>query len=77
MKVNTIVNYLIIAVCVLISTSYSKENQLFWDGHDWNRISKKSKNDPSNSFRIKTAYLHGALDGRLNSYLKVIFYQTK
>ena len=49
----------------------SKENQLFWDGHDWNRISKKSKNDPSNTFRIKTAYLHGALDGRLNSYFKV------
>ena len=71
MKVNTIIKYLIIAVCVFISTSYSKENQLFWDGHDWNRISKKSKNDPSNTFRIKTAYLHGALDGRLNSYLKV------
>jgi len=71
MKVNTIINNLIIVVCIFISTSYAKENQLFWDGHDWNRISKKSKNDPSNTFRIKTAYLHGALDGRLHSYLKV------
>ena len=68
---NTIINYLIIAVFVFISISYSKENQLFWDGHDWNRVSKKSKSDQSNIFRIKTAYLHGALDGRLNSYLKV------
>lgn len=68
---NTIINYLIILAFVLISIIYSKENQLFWDGHDWNRVSKKSKSDQSNIFRIKTAYLHGALDGRLNSYLKV------
>lgn len=71
MKVNIIKNYLIVAVYVFLSIIYSKENQLFWDGHDWNRVSKKSKNDQTNIFRIKTAYLHGALDGRLNSYLKV------
>jgi hypothetical protein len=71
MKVNIIKNYLIVIACTITTMSYSKQNQLFWDGHDWNKISKKSKNDQTNIFRIKTAYLHGALDGRLNSYLKV------
>ena len=47
MKVNTIINYLIIGICFFKSFSYSKENQLFWDGHDWNMVSKKSQNDQS------------------------------
>ena len=64
-------NYLIMTIQIIFSFCFSRENQLFWDGHDWNKISKMVNNDQKSSFRIKTAYLHGALDGRLNSYLKV------
>ena len=62
---------LIITIQIIFSFCFPRENQLFWDGHDWNKISKMVNNDQKYSFRIKTAYLHGALDGRLNSYLKV------
>jgi hypothetical protein len=64
-------NYLAIVAYTLLTICYPRENQLFWDGHDWNRILINSQNDQVYAFRIKTAYLHGVLDGRLNSYLKV------
>ena len=63
--------WIILFVNVFFSFCLSKENKLFWDGRDWNRITKMVNNDQKNIFRIKTAYLNGILDGRLNYYLKV------
>ncbi|MDC3246472.1 hypothetical protein OAT66_00140 [Candidatus Marinimicrobia bacterium] len=56
---------------VLFSLSFGQQNKLFWDGLDWNQIPKSSNYDTEIIFRMKTAYLHGILDGRLYSYLKV------
>ena len=59
-------------ILVLGFNSYVKtqENKLFWDGRDWNQISKSVEYDSDLTFRVKTAYVHGALDGRLFYYLK-------
>ena len=50
--------------------SVARENKLFWDGLDWNRITKSVDYNTEQTFKIKRAYLNGALDGRLNYYLK-------
>ncbi len=52
------------------SQVFPKENKLFWDGNDWNRVKKLADYNTSSEFIIKKAYLEGALDGRLFSYLK-------
>jgi len=46
-----------------------RENRLFWDGGNWNKIDKNSENKIQAN-RIKAAYLSGVLDGRLYYYLK-------
>lgn len=48
----------------------AKDNKLFWDGKDWNRVKKLADYNTNYEFIIKKAYLEGALDGRLFSYLK-------
>ena len=48
-----------------------KENKLFWDGGDWNQVTKSVEHDYHLTFKIKKAYLSGVLDGRLFSYLNV------
>ena len=52
------------------TVGYAKNNKLFWDGSDWNRVKKNSEYNTNTEFFIKKAYLEGALDGRLFSYLK-------
>ena len=49
---------------------FPKDNKLFWDGRDWNRVKKLADYNTNSEFIIKKAYLEGALDGRLYSYLK-------
>ena len=49
---------------------FPKDNKLFWDGRDWNRVKKLANYNTNSEFIIKKAYLEGALDGRLFSYLK-------
>ncbi len=61
----------IIRIFFLFYFSYPQENKLFWDGLDWNKILHDAKYDTELVFKIKTAYLHGTLDGRLYSYLRV------
>ena len=65
-------NYLFIILLLFLSNNYSiaRENKLFWDGLDWNRITKSVDYNNEQAFKIKSAYLNGALDGRLNYYLK-------
>ena len=60
---------IILAFCI---NSYAKaqENKLFWDGRNWNQISRSVEYDSDLTFKVKTAYVHGALDGRLFYYLK-------
>ena len=62
---------LIIIFYLQLSIAFSKQNKLFWNGYDWNNITKLTDNDMNNIHRIKSAYLNGLLDGRLNYYLKV------
>ena len=62
---------LIIMFYLQLSIAFGKENKLFWNGYDWNNITKLTNNDMNNVYRIKSAYLNGLLDGRLNYYLKV------
>tara|TARA_X000000950_G_C13911642_1_gene659198 strand:+ start:104 stop:622 length:519 start_codon:yes stop_codon:yes gene_type:complete len=49
---------------------FPKDNKLFWDGRDWNRVKKIADYNTNYEFIIKKAYLEGVLDGRLFSYLK-------
>ena len=65
-------NYLLFTFLFIIfnNISIARENKLFWDGLDWNRIAKSVDYNNEQTFNIKRAYLNGALDGRLNYYLK-------
>ena len=65
---------ILLILIIHISILLSQENRLFWDGRDWNRISKNVEYNPELTFRIKTAYLNGVLDGRLLGYLKTWTY---
>ena len=65
-------NYLLLIFLFILSNNYSnaRENKLFWDGLDWIQIAKSVDFNSEQTFKIKRAYLNGALDGRLNYYLK-------
>ena len=65
-------NYVLFIFFFILSNNYStaRENKLFWDGLDWNRITKSVNYNNEQTFKIKRAYLNGVLDGRLNYYLK-------
>ena len=63
--------YYIILFVFTSSVTIAKENKLFWDGRDWNRVLKSVGYNTEVSFKVKTAYLYGALDGRLYAYLKI------
>ena len=65
-------NYLLFIFLLILFNNYSiaRENKLFWDGLDWNLITKSVDYNNEQVFKIKRAYLNGALDGRLNYYLK-------
>ena len=65
---------ILLILIIHISILFSQENRLFWDGRDWNRISKNVEYNPELTYRIKTAYLNGVLDGRLLGYLKTWIY---
>ncbi|MEA1881575.1 MAG: hypothetical protein U9N31_04175 [Candidatus Marinimicrobia bacterium] len=47
-----------------------KKNKLLWDGTDWANVSQRVDGNIEMTFRIKSAYLSGILDGRLYFYLK-------
>ena len=63
--------YFIILIVIISSETIAKENKLFWDGRDWNSVLKSVGYNAEASFKVKTAYLNGALDGRLYAYLKI------
>ena len=62
--------HLMIVLFLLNNLATSNENKLFWDGRDWNRITDSVDLNTQLTFKIKSAYLNGTLDGRLNYYLK-------
>ena len=71
-KFSRIFGYKILLLLLSLSFNevFSKDNKLFWDGRDWNRVKKVAEYNTNYEFIIKKAYLEGALDGRLFSYLK-------
>ena len=64
----------IIIIFVLLELLFSqiieKQNKLLWDGIDWKNVSIRTNGDSESTFRVKSAYLNGVLDGRLYYYLK-------
>ena len=60
----------ILFIFLLSRVCHAQENRLFWDGRDWNKVAKSVNYNDQITFKMKTAYLHGALDGRLYGYLK-------
>ena len=59
------IKILTLLIILVFNKSFSKNNKLFWDGRDWNRLKKLSEYNLETEFIIKKAYLEGALDGRL------------
>ena len=58
---------LIPAVLVILS---AQEVKLFWDGRDWNRLSRQTTGYPEYTYLAKAAYINGSLDGRLYDFFK-------
>ena len=71
-KFSKIISYktLLLLFFLYFDEVFPKDNKLFWDGRDWNRVKKIADYNTNYEFIIKKAYLEGALDGRLFSYLK-------
>ena len=71
-KFSKIIGYktLLLLFVLFFDEVFPKDNKLFWDGKDWNRVKKIADYNTNYEFIIKKAYLEGALDGRLFSYLK-------
>ena len=47
-----------------------RQNRIFWDGSDWNRIEIQMNQESESIYRVKAAHINGLLDGRLYYYLK-------
>ena len=61
----------IISVLTIIGWKIeAQQNRLFWDGRDWNRVARKVDYHPERIYEVKSAYVIGALDGKLYGYLK-------
>ena len=71
-KFSKIIGYktLLFLFVLFFDEVFPKDNKLFWDGRDWNRVKKTADYNTNYEFIIKKAYLEGALDGRLFSYFK-------
>mgnify|MGYP001429032080 CR=1 FL=1 len=61
---------LLVAFSYLTGQIMERQNKLLWDGTDWDNIQKQVNQDIEMTFRIKSSYLSGVLDGRLYYYLK-------
>ena len=47
-----------------------RQNRVFWDGSDWNRISIQMNQETESIYRVEAAHINGLLDGRFYFYLK-------
>ena len=65
---NTIIIFVLLEL--LFGQIIEKQNKLLWDGIDWKNVSIRTNGDSETTFRVKSAYLNGVLDGRLYYYLK-------
>ena len=63
--------YYVILILFISLETRAQENKLFWDGRDWNQVINTVDYNAAACFRVKSAYLHGALDSRLYAYLKI------
>ena len=65
-----IITIFVVLIAGLYGQIMEKQNKLLWDGSDWYNMAKRVDRNPEMTFRIKSAYLSGILDGRLYYYLK-------
>ena len=65
---NTIIIFVLLEL--LFGQIIEKQNKMLWDGIDWKNVSIRTNGDSESTFRVKSAYLNGVLDGRLYYYLK-------
>lgn len=62
----------VLLVALLLSTGLlAQGHKLFWDGHDWIRLSERVAADPHFVYLTKSSYLNGLQDGRLYDYYKL------
>ena len=62
--------FLMVLIFMCIMSLFGQENRLFWDGKEWNNITKISNYNDAIEYKIKSTYINGVLDGRLYGYLK-------
>lgn len=62
---------LFLVVPLLLAGLSPQEHKLFWDGHDWLRLSENTAGYPEYAYLTKSAYLNGLQDGRLYDYYKL------
>lgn len=59
---------------MLVALSFStlaQDKKYFWDGADWNKIDRITREYPEYNYWIKSAYLSGLLDGKFYYQLRV------
>ncbi len=61
---------ILLILLLILCVGTAQENRIFWDGGDWKRVASRADHNPELTYRIKAAYVNGALDGRLYYYLK-------
>ena len=62
---------LVIILYLQLSIAFSKENKLFWNGYDWNNITKLTNNDVNNMSERISEGLNIRFRDRLREYFNI------
>ena len=61
----------LLLTAIALATALSAQSaKLFWDGYDWQRIDRLTREYPEYRLPLKRAYLRGLLDGKLYYFLQ-------
>tara|TARA_B100000315_G_scaffold40251_1_gene35149 strand:+ start:3511 stop:3999 length:489 start_codon:yes stop_codon:yes gene_type:complete len=55
---------------LLLTALLTGQNKLFWDGYDWQQMTRENAGMPKQEYLVKSSYVNGLLDGRLYDYFK-------
>ena len=64
-------NRFLLVVLFFSAGLLAQDQKLFWDGHDWVRLTERTAGDPQVTYLTKSSYLNGLQDGRLYDYYKL------